>query len=92
MLWLLVYVSIFLLVFVITLMLRPDPMMTMAALGTILLLSLAVVWVLTAFAKPFTQHDSVYISPRALNGVMLHLEQVYPGAAWAPCERLAPSK
>jgi len=91
-LWILVYVSIFLLVFVITLMLRPYPLMAAVSLGTILILSLAMVWVLTAFAKPFTQHDSVYISPRALNGVMVHLEQVYPGAAWAPCERLAPSK
>ena len=90
-LWILFYVSIFLLVFVITLMLRPYPMMAASALGTILILSLAMVWVLTAFAKPFTQDDSVYISPRAINGVMAHLQQVYPGAAWAPCERLAPT-
>ena len=92
MLWLLVYVSVFLLVFVITLMLRPYPMLAAVSLGTILILSVAMVWVLTAFAKPFTPHDSVYIPPRAMNGVMVHLEQVYPGAAWAPCERLAPSK
>lgn len=89
-LWVLVYISVFLLVFVITLMLRPYPMLAAISLGTILVLSMAMVWVLTAFAKPFTPHDSVYITPRALNGVMLHLEQVYPGAAWAPCERLAP--
>ncbi len=91
-LWLLVYVSVFLLVFVITLMLRPYPMMAAVSLGAILILSVTMVWVLTAFAKPFTPHDSVYIAPRAMNGVMVHLEQVYPGAAWAPCERLAPSK
>ncbi|HTY29247.1 MAG TPA: hypothetical protein VMD51_14060 [Mycobacterium sp.] len=89
-LWLLVFVSIVLLVFVITLMLRPYPMMAAVSLGTILILSVAMVWVLAAFAKPFTQGDSVYIAPHALNGVMVHLEQVYPGTAWAPCERLAP--
>ena len=91
-LWVLVYVSIFLLVFVITLMLRPYPVMAAVSLGAILILSVAMVWVLTAFAKPFTQDDSVFISPRAINGVIVQLEQAYPGDAWAPCERLAPAK
>lgn len=88
-LWLLVFVSIVLLVFMLTLMLRPYPMMAALSLGTILVLGVAMVWVLTAFAKPFTRGDSVYIPPRALNGVVVHLEQVYPGDIWAPCERLA---
>lgn len=57
-----------LLVFTLTLMLRPYPMMAALSLGTILVLGVAMVWVLTAFATPFTRGDSVYISPRAPTG------------------------
>lgn len=90
-LWALVYVSIFVLAFSLTLALRPDPILTVAALAAVLVLCAAMVWVLGSFAEPFSKHDGVYISPRALNSVMVRLEGSYPGAAWAPCEELAAS-
>jgi hypothetical protein len=48
-------------------------------------------WTLTTFDEPFNQGDGVYISPRALNAVMVRLQATYPGADWSPCENLADS-
>lgn len=90
-LWILVYISIFVLALALTLLLRPYPVLATTTLSAILILSTAMVWVLTAFAEPFTQDDGVYISPRALNAVMVRLQGTYPGPAWEPCEQLANS-
>lgn len=90
-LWILVYISIFVLTLALTLLLRPYPVLATTTLGAILVLSTAMVWVLTAFAEPFSKDDGVYISPRALNSVMVRLEGSYPGPAWEPCEQLAKS-
>ena len=90
-LWILVYISIFVLTLSLTLLLRPYPVLATTTLGAILILSTAMVWVLTAFAEPFSKDDGVYISPRALNAVMVRLQGTYPGPAWEPCEQLANS-
>jgi hypothetical protein len=85
-LWLLVYLSLFVLIFSLTLLLRPYPTLAVATLAAIMVLSTAMVWVLTAFSGPFSKGDGVYISPRALESVMLRLQSSYPGKAWEPCE------
>lgn len=90
-LWILVYVSIFALTVALTLLLRPYPVLATTTLAAILVLSGAMVWTLTAFAEPFTKDDGIYISPRAMNGVMVRLQGNYPGPAWEPCEELAAS-
>lgn len=87
--WALVYISIFVLAFVLTVLLRPYPTLAVTTLSAILLLSGAMVWTLTAFAEPFTKHDGVYIAPTALEAVMVRLEGTYPGRAWEPCTELA---
>lgn len=66
------------------------PAVAVTSLGAILLLSAAMVWTLSAFAQPFTR-DGVYISPHALESVMVRLQSAYPGPVWAPCEELARS-
>lgn len=88
-LWVLVFISVFVLAFVLSVLLRPYPVLAVTTLTAILLLSGAMVWTLTAFAEPFTKNDGVFISPRAMQSVMIRLEGTYPGAAWAPCEELA---
>lgn len=89
--WILVYVSVFVLTLALTALLRPYPVLAVTSLATILLLSTAMVWTLTAFAEPFSKDDGVFIAPDALNGVMVRLQSTYPGAAWEPCEELAAS-
>lgn len=90
-LWGLVFLSIFVLVAILTALLRAHPSRTLAltAMGAVMMLSIAMVWTLTAFDQPFYQGDGVYISPRAINAVMVRMEGTYPGEAWAPCELLA---
>ncbi len=88
-LWVLVYTGVFVLALVLTVLLRPYPVLAITTLSSILLLSSAMVWTLTAFAEPFTQDDGVYISPRALEAVMVRAEGSYPGPAWEPCEEQA---
>ncbi|MGI9123155.1 MAG: hypothetical protein ACR2JM_00150 [Mycobacterium sp.] len=90
-LWILLFLSIFALVSILTALLRAHASRTLAitALTAVLILTTAMVWTLTMFDRPFYQGDGVYISPRALNAVMIRLEGTYPGAAWGPCELLA---
>ena len=88
-LWITVYISIFVLTVSLTALLLPFPEVAAVLLMSILVLSSAMVWVLTAFAQPFTTDDGVYIAPHALNAVMTRLESAFPGDAWAPCETLA---
>lgn len=89
-LWIVVYVSIFLLTMALTVLLRPYPALALTSLGAILLLSTAMVWTLTSFAQPFTK-DGIYISPHAINAVMVRLQSAYPGPVWRPCEQLTNS-
>lgn len=88
-LWVLVYISVFVLAFVLAVLLRPYPVLAVTTLTAILVLSSAMVWTLTAFAEPFSKNDGVFISPRAMESVMIRLEGTYPGPVWAPCEELA---
>lgn len=88
-LWVVVYISIFVLTMALTTLLRPYPAVAATLLLSILVVSSAMVWVLTAFAQPFTTNDGVYIPPHALDAVATRLERAYPGPAWAPCEKLA---
>lgn len=90
-LWFVVYLSMFVLTLALTVLLRPYPLLAITSLVTVAVLSTAMVWALTAFAEPFTKGDGVYISPRALNAVMVRLQSTYPGVAWDPCEELARS-
>lgn len=92
-LWILVYVSIFVLTVVLAaLMLNyPTRLLGVAALAGVLVLSAAMLWTLTVFAEPFTQGDGVYISPRALDAVMVRLQGTYPGADWSECQTLVKS-
>lgn len=92
-LWLLVFVSIFALTTILTALLQSHRNQTfaVAALATVLVVLTAMLWTLTTFDEPFNQGDGVYISPRALNAVMVRLQATYPGADWTPCEDLADS-
>ncbi|WP_162899211.1 hypothetical protein [Mycobacterium shigaense] len=92
-LWILVYVSIFALASMLTALLRDylSPTLAAAALTALLIVSAAMVTTLTVFAEPFSQGDGVYISPRALNAVMIRLQGSYPDTNWAPCETLVNS-
>ena len=90
-LWVLVFVSIFVLTTGLTTLLLSHPSRTLAIAGlaSVLALSTAMLWTLTTFDEPFNQGDGVYISPRALNAVMVRLQGTYPSADWGPCEMLA---
>lgn len=90
-LWGLVFLSIFVLVAMLTALLSSYPSRILAVTSMVgaLLMSAAMVWTLSAFDQPFDQGDGVYISPRDINAVMVRMEGTYPGAAWAPCELLA---
>jgi len=92
-LWILVFVSIFVLTAILTALLRAHPSRTLsiAALSAVFVLSVAMLSTLTTFDEPFSKGDGVYISPRALNAVMVRLEGTYPEADWGPCEMLADS-
>ena len=46
--------------------------------------------VLVAFAEPFDTDTGVYISPRALESVLITAQESQPGAVWDSCERLSP--
>lgn len=83
-------VSIFVLTAFLTALLITYPSRTLAIAGlvSVLIVSTAMLWTLDTFDEPFTQGDGVYISPRALNGVMVRLESTYPEADWGPCETL----
>ena len=85
----LVFVAILILFFLTTLSLRVNRVMAVSALAGMLIVTSAMLWLLTAFEQPFTKDDGVYIQPRALAAVMIRLQSAHPGAAWAPCERLA---
>lgn len=89
-LWILVYVSIFVLTVILTSLLRAHAsrLYAVAALTAVLILSAAMLWTLTAFAEPFSR-DGVYIAPRALDAVMVRMQGTYPDANWGPCEVLA---
>lgn len=90
-LWIVVYVSIFVLTATLAVLLRPNVVLAVTLLGSVLILSMAMVGTLAVFAEPFTRGDGVFISPKSLNSVMVRLEGTYPGPAWEPCERLAAS-
>lgn len=89
-LWILVFVSIFVLTAFLTALLisHPSRTLALAGLGAVLTVSAAMLWTLITFDQPFTQGDAVYISPRALEAVMVRLEGTYPEADWGPCETL----
>ena len=91
-LWILVYVGLFVVFLVVTLLLRPYPLLASVALVSMLLLTAAMIWTLAAYEEPFNQDDGVYIAPNALDAVMTRLRDAYPGPAWEPCERLARSE
>lgn len=90
-LWILVYVSVFVLTTTLTLLLVPYPMLAVTTLTAVLVLSAAMVWTLTAFAQPFTEGDGVFISPRSLNAVLARMQDTNPDADWGPCEQLRAS-
>lgn len=89
-LWILVFVSVFVLTAILVALLRAHPSRTLAiaSLASVLVVSAAMVWTLTTFDEPFTKGDGVYISPQALEAVMVRLQGTYPEADWGPCETL----
>ena len=91
-LWVVVYLSVFILLLVVTVLMRPNPLLQAVLLACMFLLSASMIWALVAFQKPFNKSDGVYIAPDALEAVMIRLRDVYPGPAWEPCERLATSE
>ena len=90
-LWILVFVSIFALISILTALLRFHPSRTLAitSLAATLMISTAMVFTLTTFDEPFNKKDGVFISPRALNAVLVRLQGTYPEAGWGPCEAVA---
>lgn len=86
--WALLYVSLLVLTFLMTVMLRPYPLLLTVSLGATFIVSAGMLCVLVAFAEPFDTDTGVYISPLALEAVMIRMEESQPGPAWDPCERL----
>ena len=91
-LWIVVYLSMFIVFLLVTVLLRPYPLLEFIALGSLFLLTAAMIWTLAAYQEPFNKHDGVYIAPEGLEAVMTRLQDAYPGPAWEPCERLADSE
>jgi hypothetical protein len=87
--WALLYLSLLVLVFLMTIMLRPYPLLLAVSLGATFVVSAGMIFVLIAFAEPFDTNTGVYISPQAIEAVMIRLEETQPGVAWEPCERLS---
>ena len=88
--WALLFLSLLVLTFLMTIMMRPYPLLLALCLGSTFIVSTGMVFVLVAFAEPFDTNTGVYISPEALEVVLLSAEETQPGAAWASCERLSP--
>lgn len=86
--WGLVYLSLFMLAFISTLMMRSHMLLLSLSLCAIFLVSAGMVAVLVAFAEPFDKDTGVYISPQAIEAVAIRLTAAYPGPAWDACERL----
>lgn len=88
--WALLYLSLLVLVFLMTLMMRSYPLLLALCIGATFTVSAGMIFVLVAFAEPFDTDTGVYISPRALEAVLLSSQESQPGAAWDSCERLSP--
>lgn len=86
--WMLLYLSLLVLTFLMTLMMRSYPLLLALCLGATFTVSAGMICVLVAFADPFDTNTGVYISPRALQAVLLSSQELQPGAAWDSCERL----
>lgn len=88
--WALLYLSLLVLTFLMTLMMRSYPLLLALCLGATFIVSAGMISVLVAFAEPFDTDTGVYISPRALESVLTTAQESQPGAAWDSCERLSP--
>lgn len=88
--WALLYLSLLVLVFLMTIMMRSYPLLLALCIGATFTVSAGMIFVLVAFAEPFDTDTGVYISPRALEAVLLSSQESQPGAAWDSCERLSP--
>ncbi len=88
--WALLYLSLLVLTFLMTLMMRSYPLLLALCLGATFIVSAGMISVLVAFAEPFDTDTGVYISPRALESVLITAQESQPGAAWDSCERLSP--
>lgn len=86
--WGLLFLSLLVLVFLMTMMMRPYPLLLAVSLGATFVVSAGMIFVLVAFAEPFDTDTGVYISPQALEAVMIRMEEAQPGAAWEPCQSL----
>ena len=89
-LWALLYLSLLVLTFLMTLMMRSYPLLLALCIGATFTVSAGMICVLVAFAEPFDTDTGVYISPQALEAVLISSQESQPGAAWDPCERLSP--
>jgi hypothetical protein len=88
--WALLYLSLLVLTFLMTLMMRSYPLLLALCLGATFIVSAGMISVLVAFAEPFDTDTGVYISPRALESVLITAQESQPGAVWDSCERLSP--
>ena len=88
--WALLYLSLLVLTFLMTLMMRSYPLLLALCLGATFIVSAGMISVLVAFAEPFDTDTGVYISPRALESVLITAQESQPGALWDSCERLSP--
>ena len=88
--WALLYLSLLVLTFLMSLMMRSYPLLLALCLGATFIVSAGMISVLVAFAEPFDTDTGVYISPRALESVLITAQESQPGAVWDSCERLSP--
>ena len=89
--WMVIFLSMFVISLLITFVLIPHPLLAIVAVTSNTLLIGGIVAALLAFAGPF-DGLGVDVEPTALESVMNRMQDSYPGPIWDPCERLAPSK
>lgn len=82
--WLVIFLSIYVLCFLVALTLLPHPMLMGWSIGSMVLLTGGIFAALVMFAQPFSE-PGITVQPTALSGVMLRLENSYPGQIWEPC-------
>ena len=86
--WIIIYVSIYVMLFLFALVLIDNPVLVAVSLLACTVLTGAAVAALVMFSEPFSD-PGVKVQPTAISGVLVRLESDYPGPEWAECPTLA---
>jgi hypothetical protein len=86
--WVIIYLSIFVLIFMFAMTLFANPLLMTLALSATVLLTGAAIAALVMFAQPFSD-PGIKVQPTAISGVILRLQNANPGPIWDSCPVLA---